>query len=103
MDASTPLRPNFPIRSLQEEKSYEEAKQALKSSCQEVDRVLAGVDGTIGRNPEAYPVVDDRSGWRMVKTNRVANIPSFYIYYTFDAEKLYLHFIEEVDDGNASD
>jgi hypothetical protein len=81
-------------RTIREEKQFVEEKAKLKHTAKRLDEVLFGVTWALCRKPDSFPNVPGTKLY-LAKTDGTADTSGLFIWFTFDAEVVYLLSIEE--------
>lgn len=86
------------LRDIVEENSFSEQLAALEDNAKRADELIQGVGWILARNPRmGWQVSPESKVWMIFSNSDFADIDDLTIYYTFNAEHVYLLAIEKAD------
>lgn len=95
---SQPNKPWFLIRTVIEDKRFEEQKKKITPDVRRFDEILFGVAWAVARGPEQFPQALEKPDIRVIKTDPLAGIPRLRIFFTFDDDEVHLKWIEVIEE-----
>jgi hypothetical protein len=84
------------LRTVIETRVFLGQKSELSPAVERLDEVLFGVTWALARNPERFPLVLQDPDIRVVKTDRVKEIPALRIFFSSNANEVKLLWLEEL-------
>lgn len=94
-----PGEPKFILRTVIEDKQFNEQKQKITPDVRRLDEILFGITWTVARGPEECPRVLENPDIRVIQTNRFMDIPRLRIFFTFDDKEVHLKWVEVLEEA----
>jgi len=89
-------------REIVEEKSFTKAYKAMEGSWPRLDDALTGIQYALCINSAACPKIPGTS-LSVIWTKKLPGVPESRIFYTYDDDHVYLHYIEPVTADELAD
>lgn len=86
------------LRDVVEEPRYTEDLDNYRRLYPEIDDVQAIISWTLSRQPTIGLPIPFASDFRLFGTTAFKNVPAFWILYSLDAERVYLHSIQRANE-----
>lgn len=82
------------LRDVVEEPRYTEDLDNLRRAYPEIDDIQAIISWTLSRTPRIGEPLSIAPDFRVFTTSPAGKLPSFWVLYTFDGDRVYLHSIQ---------
>jgi hypothetical protein len=86
------------LRDVVEEPRFAQDMDGYRRLYANMDYVYLDIAWRLSRDPRIGDSLDKAPDFRLYTTTAVGNMPAFWVLYTFDAERVYLHSIQRADE-----
>lgn len=87
------------LRDVVEEERFTTDIDAIAQKNGRIYEVRDAVAWALSRDPRLGTPIEQATDFRVYETTPSGDIPAYWILYTFDTQKVYLHSIQEVQDS----
>jgi len=85
----------MPLRDVVEEKRFTQDLDAFRELYSNMDDVHQSITWTLSRDPRVGEPLEVAPDFRLFTTTPIGKTPAFWVLYTFDADCIYLHSLQE--------
>jgi len=83
------------LRDVVEEPRFTLDLDYYRQSYDNMDDVHSSITWALSNDPRTGEALEVAPDFRLFTTTAIGNIPAFWVLYTFDADRVYLHSLEE--------